>query len=166
MTKGKIPANANFYDRFFSNENPHRTLVDQIDTNKYIVGRAPASAKETDFTWQIWTLEIVGTQPQTTYASDGEPRFRWVDRELVTDPNLPDDGSPAGIFLTQDYVDSGSPSGTTVGFLYPMAKDVGIESYVFTIVYDPSDKFELDVNTNNKLVLTDTAVGVDVEYTV
>ena len=166
MTKGKAPSEGNFYQRFFNREDPHRTLVDQIDSNKYIIGRARADAKETDFLWQIWTLEVIGTKDQITYASDGEPRFRWVDRELVTDPNLPDDGSPAGIFITSDSVDSGSPSGTTVGFLYPMAKDVGIESYVFLITDDPSNKFELDAATNNKLVLTDTALGVDGEYDV
>jgi len=166
MTKAKVPAAGNMYDRFFSVNDPHRTLVDQIDAGKYIIGRAHAGAAETDFLWQIWTLEMVGTQPQITYASDGEPRFRWVDRELVTDPNLPDDGSPAGIFLTREFVDSGSLAGTTVGFLYPMAKDVGIETYVFEITNDPSDKFALGPATNNQLLLTDTAFGIDGEYLV
>ena len=164
MTKGKIPAEGNFYDRYFFDKDPHRTLVDQIDAGKYIIGRARADAKETDFLWQIWTLEYIGTEQEITYASDGEPRFRWVDRLLVTDPNLPDDGSPAGIYLTNQFVDAGSPAGTTVGFLFPKAKDVGIRTYAFTIVDDPSNKFELDPNENNKLLLTDTAFGVDQEY--
>lgn len=164
MTKGKIPANNNFYDRYFFSQDPHRTLVDQIDAGKYIVGRARASARETDFLWQIWTLEFIGTEPQITYASDGEPRFRWVDRELVTDPTLPDDGSPAGIYIANPRVDAGDPAGTTVGFLFPMAKDVGMESYVFQIIDDPSDKFELSPTENNRLLLSDTADGADDEY--
>ena len=164
MTKGKIPANNNFYDRYFFSQDPHRTLVDQIDAGKYIIGRARADAKETDFLWQIWTLEFIGTERQITYASDGEPRFRWVDRLLVTDPNLPDDGSPAGIYIADPYVNAGDPAGTLVGFLFPMAKDVGIETYAFEILSDPSNKFVLDATENNKLLLSDTANGADNEY--
>lgn len=165
MTKGKIPADGNFFDRYFFDKDPHRTLVDQVDAGKYIIGRARANARETDFLWQIWTLEYVGTEQEITYASDGEPRFRWIDRLLVTDPNLPDDGSPAGIYIADPKVDAGSPAGTTVGFLFPKAKDVGIRSYAFEIVADPSNKFVLDGTTNNKLLLSDTAFGIDQEYT-
>lgn len=164
MTKGKVPANNNFYDRYFFDKDPHRTLVDQVDAGKYIVGRARADAIETDFLWQIWTVEYIGTEQQITYASDGEPRFRWIDRLLVTDPSLPDDGSPGGIYIADPKVDAGSPAGTLVGFLFPMAKDVGTLSYAFEIISDPSDKFVLDPNENNKLLLSDTAFGIDNEY--
>lgn len=166
MTKVRVTKPNNFFERFFDVNDPHRTLVDQVSSSTYIVGRAVARATELDFAWQIFQIDLVGEQQQVTYAADGEARFRWVDRELVLDPNLPDDGSPAGIFLTNDNVDAGSVAGTVIGELYPKALDVGTESYAFAITNDPSNKFQLNPAVNNLLVLTDTALAVDDFYLV
>jgi hypothetical protein len=167
MTAGRIPTSRNFYDRFFQTEDPNNVLVDQISSSEYIIGRARAGAKETDFIWQLAKVFVYGEQEQVVYAADGEPRFRWVDRELVfSDTPLPEDGSPGGIAITQDYVDANSPAGTLVGLLLPLALDVGLVSYAFEITNDPSNKFEIDPLGSNQLYLTDTALGVDGSYDV
>lgn len=163
MTKIKAPRSGNFYDRFFNSEQPSNVLVDQVSSSVFIVGRAKAGTKTTDFSWQISTLSIYGDVQQVEYAADGEPRFRWVDRRLVTDKDIPEDGSPAGVYLTSYEVDANSPSGTFIAEIFPRALDVGRLSYAFEIAADPSDKF--DIIDGNRLVLTDTALGIDGSYT-
>lgn len=165
MTKVKSPRRGNFYDRFFNVNDPNNILVDQLSSSEFIVGRANAGTRQTDFSWQLSTVTIYGNVQQVVFAADGEPRFRWIDRKLVLDPDINPDGSPSGIYITSNSIDANSPAGTIVGDLFPKALDVGKLSYAFEITSDPSNKFELDPNQNNRLLLKDIALGVDGEYT-
>lgn len=162
MGRGKEPASNNFYDRFFYNENPKLKLVDKISNTEFIVGLADPDTKETDLGWQITRYIYKDIQFEAYPAQGGSTNLRWVDRLDVFDPNIPTDGAPFDILLTNYTLIDGTGAGALISEIQTLTSDP-TQTHTYTLLQDDANKFEI---IDDRLYLIDTVNLSDTSYTI
>jgi len=162
MSSNKDPSSNNFYERWFFHNNPKLQLVDKVNSIEYIVGIAPPNTKETDIGWQITKYIYKDRQVEKYPAQGGSTNLRWVDRLDVFDPDIPLDGSPYDIVLSNYTLIDGTGNGSLVALITTLSSDP-LRTHTYTIIEDINNKFQV---VGDELKLIDTVNLVDGSYTI
>jgi hypothetical protein len=159
------PYSRNFYDRYFFDHNPKLQLVDKISNVEYIVGVANPGSKETDLAWEITKYIFKDDQPDRAPeiypAQGGATNLRWIDR-LESFIEIPTDGSPYDIILSNYTLIDGTGAGATVAIISTLSSDPA-RTHTYEITEDPNNKFDV---SGDQLQLTDTVLLADGSYNI
>lgn len=139
---------------------PRERRMNVISEYETIYGEAPSGAHEAEPRWVIWK-EITDDNGRITkeYAQDGSNTLYWIYNEIAFEPVPDASGVPYVIELDNDIVYDGMVAGLPVANI--TVGDVDDVVHNITVVYDPSNKFNVVGNT---LFLADSVQLSDIAY--